>query len=214
MEKKLPFKKAKPAAEPKAEETAPEAVDAAADAAAPGSAEPAPAQATTKKAGKAVKPAKGGSKGLAAKSREKSAAKQATTKKKRVSSVRPVRGGIQFICSECYEEFRLPATYSRDTVTCPECMHVGKRPNEDFLREVNAHKSGEKGTFVGALFFGELMLVAALVFMWLNTQYSQGMDATRRPMFAMIVGGAAAFLAIVLLVITWKYENNRWEIYF
>jgi len=41
------------------------------------------------------------------------------------------RGSVAFVCSECYEEFILPASYSKEMVTCPECQHVGKRRVEE-----------------------------------------------------------------------------------
>src|SRR5262249_27872344 len=31
-------------------------------------------------------------------------------------------GALTFICSECYEEFLLPPTFSQEMVSCPECL--------------------------------------------------------------------------------------------
>ncbi len=56
-------------------------------------------------------------------------------------------GAITFVCSECYEELLLSPKYGQDIVTCPECLHVGKRPDDDFLRTVRMHKSGERRSF-------------------------------------------------------------------
>jgi hypothetical protein len=132
-------------------------------------------------------------------------------------SARPPRGGIAFICSECYEEFNLPATYAKETVSCPECMHVGKRPAEDFLRTVSLHKSGERNSLKMALFVSYALAVVSLILIWAVSPYS--VNVLKDPEMRGIVTPSLAGLAVVLLAIlvAWavpKYEKNRWEIYF
>jgi hypothetical protein len=170
---------------------------------------------TEKKDVKKGKPAKG----LASKARAKSAAQESAKKEKKVASVRPLRGGISFICSECYEDFVLPATYSRDTVTCPECMHVGKRPAEDFLRTVNLHKSGEQKELSSAIGISMMLAVWVLVFLWAVSPYPMPETLTKfmdlgQANIAKIAAGLAGLFAILLMVKVSKYEKNRWEIYF
>ena len=75
------------------------------------------------------------------------AAKEGSAKpKKSVSSVPAKASGgkrLDFICSECYSVLALSATYSEEIVTCPECFHVGKKPDDSFLRTVSTAKAGE-----------------------------------------------------------------------
>jgi hypothetical protein len=209
VEKKLPFKKAKPAAEDKPE-------GAPADAAESAGAESADAKAPAK--GKAVKKVAGtkSSKGLASKARAKSTQQKSDAKKKQLAAVRPLRGGLQFICSECYEEFILPSTYERETVTCPECMHVGKRPAEDFIRTVNMHKSGERAALVQALGLASFLGILLLIFIVMITEYSAVLPATLTSSSTprMVIGGLIAIEIIALVYLAVKYEKNRWEIYF
>lgn len=125
------------------------------------------------------------------------------------------RSGIPFICSECYEEFVLPSTYARETVTCPECLHVGKRPAEDFLRTVTVHKAGEKGSFKLALMAAYGFLVSALLLMWIVSPYSASLiQADGRSTGTMILLILAVGSMIALIWAASRYEKNRWEVYF
>ena len=162
-------------------------------------------------------PVKGGSVGAKTKARAKAKA-AAAAKPKRERKAAPVRtrGGIPFICSECYEEFVLPATYARETVTCPECLHVGKRPADNFLEKVNLHKTAEKRALAKSLIFSEMLLVGALVFIWFLTPYAESMvkDASLRGNITMGFGGLVVVLIGLLAWSIAQYEKNRWEIYF
>jgi hypothetical protein len=125
------------------------------------------------------------------------------------------RSGVPFICSECYEEFVLPSTYSRETVTCPECLHVGKRPAEDFLRTVTVHKAGEKSAFKLALMSTYFFLVSALLLIWIASPYSsaviqdEGRSTGTMILLILVVGSAG-----LLIWASSRYEKNRWEVYF
>ncbi len=170
--------------------------------------------------GDAAKPAgKGGpvkkatGKALGAGARTKITAKPKKTRKK--PEVRPLRGGIPFICSECYEEFVLPANYSKETVTCPECLHVGKRPAEDFIRTVNLHKAGEKRALSKSLWIAEMLGISALIFLFVISPYSIDMiEEDLRGKLTMGFGGLVVVLAGLLAWSVNQYEKNRWEIYF
>ncbi|MCH2363323.1 MAG: hypothetical protein MK479_01975, partial [Planctomycetes bacterium] len=75
------------------------------------------------------------------------ASKEGSAKPKKSVSPVPAKasGGkrLDFICSECYSVLALSATYSEEIVTCPECFHVGKKPDDSFLRTVSTAKAGE-----------------------------------------------------------------------
>jgi hypothetical protein len=145
--------------------------------------------------------------------------KVAKPKKERAPKERPValpagaRGSITFVCSECYEEFLIPSSYSQEMVSCPECLHVGKRPDDEFLRTVHLHKSGEKRSFLSAVVVGALLFAIAIALMWMNTPYGApqaGSDST----FSFALLGAAGLLTVILVWLVVRFEGNRWEVYF
>ena len=131
--------------------------------------------------------------------------------KARPAAAASVRGSVTFVCSECYEEFLLPSNYSKDMVSCPECLHVGKRPDQDFLRTVNIHKSGEKMAFLAALGTGVCLFAALLYLMYVLTPYSGGKTDKN---IILALTGACAVLTVVFLALTIRFEKNRWEVYF
>ena len=175
----------------------------------------------------AKKPKKAARKGLGAKKPIKSPRSVRTTKakakakpKKKAKPKRekpaPRAGGrsrVTFICSECYEDFTFTGGDMNETVTCPECLHVGKKPDDDFLRTVSMHKSGEKSSLVLAC----LVLVALLgasgaAIYFISPHFFAGGDSDGNT--TMIAGIAAAFIFLVSLLLVARYEKNRWEIYF
>jgi hypothetical protein len=151
-----------------------------------------------------------------AKAKAKATAAAAKPKRERKAPPPRTRGGIPFICSECYEEFVLPATYARETVTCPECLHVGKRPADNFLEKVNLHKTAEKRALTKSLIFAEMLVVGAVVLMWLLSAYSAS-TFTSESTRGNAVMGIGALVVVLIGLLAWsisQYEKNRWEIYF
>ena len=121
------------------------------------------------------------------------------------------KGGIPFICSECHEEFALPTGYSHEAVTCPECLHVGKRPDEDFLSAVMAHKAGEKRSLTMAVLAIVLLVITCVAWAWIGSPYST-MELSQNLNIGFMVGTAVFFALSIWLVV--KFESNRWEVYF
>ncbi len=156
---------------------------------------------------------KAGSKGKKKASTKKTPAKKTPAKKaKRAAPApRPPRGGAscQFVCSECYAEFILPANFSEETLSCPECLHVGKRPDEDFLRTVLIHKGQEKKWLAITAGVAGLFFVVVLMLIWQTSPYVT--TASISPMVFLGTGGV--LLIALLALLTW-YEANRWEVYF
>ncbi len=150
---------------------------------------------------------KAGSKG-----KKKSPAKKAKKAKRAAPAPRPPRGGAscQFVCSECYAEFILPANFSEETLSCPECLHVGKRPDEDFLRTVLIHKGQEKKWLAITAGVAVLFFAVALMLIWQTRPYA-GATTASSPMAFLAIGGV---LLIALLALLTRYEANRWEVYF
>ena len=145
--------------------------------------------------------------------------KPTAKKEKKAAKPKPARaprasGGsasnINFICSECYEEFSLTRSEMDETLTCPECLHVGKRPEEDFLRTVRMHKAGEKRslTMAAACFVG--MVVCLIGAAWALSPNGQESGEAMLP----ILGGIGGLCALAAIFLGIRYEKNRWEVYF
>lgn len=173
-----------------------------------------PTKEPKKKLGAAKKGAKkGGAKPSRLKSAKKKPAREKKIKpRKAVAAPRGKSGGerIAFICSECYEDFVLTGSEVQDSITCPECLHVGKKPDDDFLRTVRMHKQGERSSLVVAAVTLLLALLAALGFIWVASPHSESTDENLR----LILLGATALLVVAGLALTVRYEKKRWEVYF
>jgi hypothetical protein len=165
------------------------------------------------KGGKPLKPAK------KEKQAKKGKEEKAPRKPPKERAERPValpagaRGSITFVCSECYEEFLIPSSYSQEMVSCPECLHVGKRPDDEFLRTVHLHKAGEKRSFLSAIVVGALLFAVALALAWTHTPYGAG-QADSGGTLSLALLGAAGLLTVILIWLVVRFEGNRWEVYF
>jgi hypothetical protein len=142
-------------------------------------------------------------------------------REKKKAAPRPVaagpakRGSIPFVCSECYEEFLLPNNYSKETVSCPECLHVGKRPDEDFVRTVTLHKAGEQRALATALMAGTGLILVVLFLIWLRSPYDTlKLDTGTLQNTTYGLLGLSALLVALLMWLVARFEGNRWEVYF
>jgi hypothetical protein len=123
------------------------------------------------------------------------------------------RGSLTFVCSECYEEFLLPPNFSQEMVSCPECLHVGKRPDADFLRSVKMHKAGERKFLAAAVVCGAILLIVILALFWVISPYSVAGGKLDTTIVYGLAGGAVVLTAILVWLIL-RFEGNRWEVYF
>jgi len=150
----------------------------------------------------------------------KKAAGARASKEKKARTPAPVvssKGALRFICSECYSEFHLPASFQSEALTCPECLHVGKRPDERFLSTVQMHKAGERKSFTAALVVGAMAFAAFVFLVWLVSPYCTLAVATRADdlqtwTFGLLGGGG--LLSIIFVWLMARFESNRWEVYF
>ena len=122
-------------------------------------------------------------------------------------------GSIPFVCSECYEEFLISSSYPHEMVSCPECLHVGKKPDADFIRTIHLHKAGEKRSLLAAVACGTLLAIVALALVWMN---APGPGAEKAPdgTTNMALLGVGGLLTLCLLWLVARFEGNRWEVYF
>ena len=85
---------------------------------------------------------------------------------------------LDFICSECYSVLALSATYSEEIVTCPECFHVGKKPDDSFLRTVSTAKAGEGKKALVLTLLSCLMVVCFSGIVFLKSAYGDAASMT------------------------------------
>jgi hypothetical protein len=124
------------------------------------------------------------------------------------------KGTVAFICSECYEEFLIPAGYGSETLSCPECLHVGKRSDENFILKVLTHKSGERNAALLAIVAG-IVLAGILVTLLLKLSpfaLAEGAKPDESTPLFLLIG--AGVMTLVFLFFIWRAEKNRWEAYF
>ena len=143
-------------------------------------------------------------------------AKPAKAPRKRATPPPRVSGrAYAFVCSECYDEYLLPTSYSEETVTCPECLHVGRKPDDNFLRTVAMHKAGEQKTGFAVALCGILMFLSIFGLIWINTAGGSDMvSASSHQAVSYGLMGASALLGILFLWLLVRFEGNRWEVYF
>lgn len=121
---------------------------------------------------------KGKKKGFAARDKDNK-----DTKKRVVDLKKPAAAKgkmIDFICSECYSVLSLSATWSEDLVTCPECFHVGKKPDDSFLRTVSTAKAreGKKARMLTVLTLLVIASFSGIVF--LKSAYGDAAAMSKR----------------------------------
>ena len=120
--------------------------------------------------GKATK----GKKGFAAKGdagKGKNEPKKAAADLKKPAAAKSGGKTIDIICSECYSVLSLSATWSEDLVTCPECFHVGKKPDDSFLRTVSTAKARESKKAKMLTLLSILVIVSFAGFVFLKSAY-------------------------------------------
>jgi len=126
-----------------------------------------------------------------------------------------IRGALQFICSECYAEFNLPSSFSSETLTCPECLHIGKRPDEGFLRTVIQAKAKEKSSFTTAVAVGVALFVIFGFLIWLRSDYcTLELAADQKKTWTLGLLGGGGVLTLVFFYLLARFEKNRWDVYF
>ena len=120
--------------------------------------------------GKAAK----GKKAFAAKGnagKGKNEPKKAAADLKKPAAAKSGGKTIDIICSECYSVLSLSATWSEDLVTCPECFHVGKKPDDSFLRTVSTAKARESKKAKMLTLLSILVIVSFAGFVFLKSAY-------------------------------------------
>ena len=113
--------------------------------------------------------AKNGKKGFAGKGKKEP--KKAAADLKKPAAAKSGGKTIDIICSECYSVLSLSATWSEDLVTCPECFHVGKKPDDSFLRTVSTAKARESKKAKMLTLLSILVIVSFAGFVFLKSAY-------------------------------------------
>lgn len=132
----------------------------------------------------------------------------------RVKAVSPPKTSghelIPVVCSECYEELVYDSGSKAEEIVCPVCEHSAGKPDQATLHHISDKRRTEKKNFVLA-FVVWLFGVAGLGGWSVLAQ--NPVNAADDGMFWGPFGvGMLSFL--VVMILAWKYENNRWEVYF
>ena len=124
---------------------------------------------------------KKGKKGFAAKGKAgkgKKEPKKAAADRKKPVAAKSDGKTIDIICSECYSVLSLSATWEEDLVTCPECFHVGKKPDDSFLRTVSTAKARESKKAKMLALLSVLVIVSFAGFVFLKSAYGDANSLT------------------------------------
>ena len=113
--------------------------------------------------------AKNGKKGFAGKGKKEP--KKAAADLKKPAAAKSGGKTIDIICSECYSVLSLSATWAEELVTCPECFHVGKKPDDSFLRTVSTAKARESKKAKMLTLLSILVITSFAGFVFLKSTY-------------------------------------------
>jgi len=153
--------------------------------------------------------------------------KKATGKSKKVSGrmksgrrstgkVRAVRARpaghmlIPVVCSECFEDLAFDTSVATESLTCPICEHSSARPDDGTLNRIHSLRASERTNFMIAFIIAVVSVVSFLGWaaLMLNPANQHDNGLFWGPL------GLSLLCALVLMVFTFKYEGNRWEVYF
>ena len=118
-------------------------------------------------------------------------------------------GGYEILCSECYAAFTLRPQGNQTKITCPECLHVGELGQKDTLTKIAIAKSTERSGLLKAV-------IPAIIFLVVGIAYVTLLSGTKElapPVNYGLLGAMVVFF-IISLAMVFKYEGNRYEVYF
>ena len=123
----------------------------------------------------------------------------------------PSQGGLSVICSECYSDFTYYSSGNPARITCPNCMHVGNSAGKESMSKIAIAKTAEKGGLKLGIISAALFLLCG--FTWIGMLVSAGSEPVAAGVHYGFLG-FGAILFIVMVAMAFKYESNRYEIYF
>ena len=140
------------------------------------------------------------------------AKKKAQAKKKAKPAPRPSSDGqvVQLICSECEEPLKFDSGSADDTLTCPECLLVVKKPDEDFLSIVGMHLGSEKKFLLLTVVMLVLFFISIGGLIYYTSPVHDKIDENMKNIFM----GASGLFFLISMICLFKYEKSRWQVYF
>jgi hypothetical protein len=131
----------------------------------------------------------------------------------RMKSVAPKLSGHELIpvmCSECYEELTYDTGSAATEIVCPVCEHSAGKPQDADLHHIADKRRSEKKSFMMVFI---IWLVGAIGWgAWIVLAQNPVHAADNGIFWGPLAIGLLAFLIVMIMV--FKYENNRWETYF
>lgn len=117
-------------------------------------------------------------------------------------------------CSGCYEPFIFNSGLEGEELVCPVCEHMCDRPDDGQLSRVFDVQAAEKKGFriCLATLGVSLTSFASWVGVSDSAYYLQNPDSQDMLFYGPM--GLFIISSFALVVLAWKYEKNRWDIYF
>ncbi len=119
------------------------------------------------------------------------------------------REGYEIICSECYSSFSLNPGCGESRITCPDCLHIGELAAKDAMTKIAIAKTAEKAGLIKAVVPAILFLLCGLTYVAMS---SGSADMSSEFNYGFL--GACSILIIITLAMGFKYESNRYDVYF
>lgn len=114
------------------------------------------------------------------------------------------------ICSECHEDLLYDSSVNSDGIVCPICEHSAMKPDAAQLHHIAEKRRQEKSAFTITAVLTGVALASFAAWAVLMKNPANSLDD------GMFYGplGVSGLSALVLLIFIFKYEGNRWEVYF
>ena len=147
----------------------------------------------------------------------KKQAKKAPLKEKPVK----ISKGIPAICSECFGDFLISTTTTKERISCPNCGHVGII-EEGAFEDIERRRANHKKAFLTALIVNGLAVILILLWGLFN---SWPLAAKLLPggqirwsfpgdtLNLILLGGGLIALILGFIFVS-RYEKSRVEVYF
>ena len=117
---------------------------------------------------------------------------------------------VEMVCAECLHECVFDTGNKADELICPCGDRTVPRPDDVVLGRLSSARSGEKRNFV--INFIIFLVAFGCLMTWMLLMQDSAHEAEKGLSYGLLGGSGVGFL--ILMVMTFKYESDRWEAYF